>query len=596
MFDDRYFEWNNKRSKGIIDFYSYKFFYMKKVLDLGCGYGDLGGVIYRLGAGVTAVDVRQEHLKVVSKKFSGIKTVQANLDMQWPFHGQRFDMIFDLALLCHLESYESHLRTVCQTTTHLVLETAVCDSDDPQKCIIMEEDKGTYDLSFGGKGCYPSPAAIERILKDCGMNFKRMDNAKFNTEFYKYDWYPRNDNSTSLDKRRIWFAVKENSPVQFANPGSQIAVMPVIIPSAQPITNHRSLTSSGILATTPAPSKLPASARIEAEAKARAIAQNPQPPNYTDNLLSSPNYVAPKTRTINDRVRFDSKEFSLIEKDNFDSPLSSSIIGVIFPTSHSSKLWYRKIAPIFQNIKLSKKSLSMQDFVKSEASPDLIMCSVDKLQESKRVWIDEWFDTSLTNEHINILGKCSAIITPSIINAQEIWKHLPHANVFRFNRPWPMLSVTPAEGEYYLYFEKSPQLTQLLFESWETRWGNLVVVGGSIKAPSFVTFISDTESYVKLMSLIMGATALIDISENNCYRSGILKLAEAIKLPTITNNQIKLDNISFIQQDKQISVYPTVNDIKQALRKFMSTTHTKASVSDNYNQMVDEDLRKLLGV
>ena len=89
MFDGKYFEWNQKRIKGIVDFYGYKFFYMKKVLELGCGYADMGGVLYRLGSDMTAVDARQEHLKIVSKKFPGIKVVRADLDGQWPFFGQK---------------------------------------------------------------------------------------------------------------------------------------------------------------------------------------------------------------------------------------------------------------------------------------------------------------------------------------------------------------------------------------------------------------------------------------------------------------------------------------------------------------------------
>jgi glycosyltransferase involved in cell wall biosynthesis/SAM-dependent methyltransferase len=231
MFDNIYHGWNRNRSKAILDFYTVKFFYFKKVLDLGCGYGDLGGVLYRLGSDVTGIDARQDHLKVTSKKYRGIKTVQANLDTQWPFHGQKFDLILDLGLMCHLGNYEQHLKAVCASTTHLVLETAVCDSDDPNKVILVDEDRATYDLAYGGKGSRPSAAAIERVLKENGMNFKRMDSSKLNAGDYVYDWYPRNDNSTNINKRRIWFAVKENSPVQFANPNSELASPPGSMPS-----------------------------------------------------------------------------------------------------------------------------------------------------------------------------------------------------------------------------------------------------------------------------------------------------------------------------------------------------------------------------
>lgn len=217
MFDGPYFARNNALSKSIVDFYGYKFFYFKRILDLGCGHADIIGTLHRLGCDAQVVDSRSEHLKIVNKKFPSIKTVKANLDGEFPFK-QSFDMILDLGLMCHLANYEQHLIDVCSHTTHLVLETAVCDSDDDQKCLILQEDKNSYDLSYNGSACRPSAAAIERVLRNCNMNFKRIDNAKFNSE-YKYDWRSQNDNSSDLYKnRRIWFCVKKNSPLQFKSP------------------------------------------------------------------------------------------------------------------------------------------------------------------------------------------------------------------------------------------------------------------------------------------------------------------------------------------------------------------------------------------
>jgi len=229
MFNGKYFEWNQKRIKAIVDFYGHKFFYMKKILDLGCGHGDLGGVLYRLGADVTGVDARQEHLKMVSKKFSGIKVIKADLDKEWPFSRQKFDLVLDLGLICHLNNYEDHIKKACSSTTHLVIETAVCDSTDTQKFISVDEDKTHYDLAYNGKGCLPSSAAIERVLKECGMNFKRMDNSKLNTPEYQYDWRPSNDGSSNVFKRKMWFCVKETSLVQFAIPLAPKA--PVFVPA-----------------------------------------------------------------------------------------------------------------------------------------------------------------------------------------------------------------------------------------------------------------------------------------------------------------------------------------------------------------------------
>jgi SAM-dependent methyltransferase len=226
MFDGKYLDWNQKRIKGIVDFYGHRFFFFKKVLDLGCGYADISGVLYRLGGHITAVDARQEHLKIASRKYPGIKTVKADLDRGWPFYGQNFDFTLDLDMICHLNNYEEHLRSVCLSTQFLVLETAVCDSDDPKKVVVVPENKNIYDLSINGVSSRPSPAAIERVLKECGMNFKRQDNSKYNSGSYVYDWKPKNDGSTDYNKRRLWFCVKNTNPLQFETSNNSVPMAP----------------------------------------------------------------------------------------------------------------------------------------------------------------------------------------------------------------------------------------------------------------------------------------------------------------------------------------------------------------------------------
>lgn len=217
-FDGHYLEWNQRRIKGIIDFYGYKFMYGKTILDLGCGYADISGVLHRLGAQVTAVDAREDHLKMVSKKFSNITTVKADLDRGWPFQGQFFDLTLDLGLLCHLSDFKTHLQGVCGSTTYLVLETAVCDSDDPNICHATPEHKGIYDRSANGMGCRPSVAAIEQVLTDCGMEFQRIDSSRFNAPGYEYDWRATNGGNMDFHRRRIWFAVKKCNQVKYSLP------------------------------------------------------------------------------------------------------------------------------------------------------------------------------------------------------------------------------------------------------------------------------------------------------------------------------------------------------------------------------------------
>lgn len=211
MFIGKYFDWNQKRLKGIIDFYGHQFMVNKSILDLGCGYADISGPLHRLGAQVTALDGRKEHLDIVSKRYPGLKIVKSDLDREWLFAGQKFDLVLDLGLLCHVRDYESHLRNVCSVAQNLVLETSVCDDSDPYKNIILDENKAIYDLSINGKSSRPTAAAIERILSECGMTFQRINNNKFNSGTYKYDWQELNNSECDFNKRRIWFCAKDNS-------------------------------------------------------------------------------------------------------------------------------------------------------------------------------------------------------------------------------------------------------------------------------------------------------------------------------------------------------------------------------------------------
>lgn len=227
MFDANYTEWTYKRIKFIMDHFGYPFFRNKKILDLGCGHGDVGASFYRLGADVTCVDIRDDNLQITTKKYQGIKTKRANLDREWPF--DKVDVIMDLGLLCHLFNYEAHLKNACRSTNILILETAVCDSDDPELCIMGSEDPHAKDKSFSGTSSRPTAAKIEKILINAGMNFKRMDTNKLNSKDHIYDWSVSNSNNIDIGKRRLWIANKikddaekpsvySNLPVTFSPP------------------------------------------------------------------------------------------------------------------------------------------------------------------------------------------------------------------------------------------------------------------------------------------------------------------------------------------------------------------------------------------
>lgn len=199
MFDAKNFNWNQKKLKGILDVYGTIFFKSKKVLDLGCGYSDISGMISRYGADVTVVDIQQDYLKIVKKRYPNIKTIRADLNENWIFEGKRFDFVLNLDLLPLINDYKTHLERICKITDNLILETVVFDSSQDRVFKAIESGNTIY---------IPTASDIEKLLISHGMHIQRLDDKKFNSSTYKYDWMPSQNNVYDINKRRLWFCKK----------------------------------------------------------------------------------------------------------------------------------------------------------------------------------------------------------------------------------------------------------------------------------------------------------------------------------------------------------------------------------------------------
>lgn len=589
-FDGRYLDWNQKRIKGILDFYGHKFMFYKKILDLGCGYADISGVFYRLGADITAVDSRPEHLKMAQKKYAGIKTVKADLDMAWPFHGKLFDLVLDLDLICHLQNYESHLKSVCSSTTHLILETAVCDSDDPYKIIPSPENKATYDLSINGMGCYPTAASIERILSESGMSFRRQDSNKYNSGSYSYDWHPKNDDKCNINNRRLWYALKHNSPIQFAHPATSTKISSETILSSSK-TSPATLQNSQILV-----KPISVTTFTKRDGNNKGTYSSITKTNHSESrseIFHTNSYVP------TNNVKENSKKFSLINPESFSSSTKFDVAGIILPLTTSSGMWLKKVSPLFPNLKIHKKAIVMQGFDKSDGTPNMIMCSINNIGINDRIWIEEWSDKNLSNKDIDCLKQCRIIMTPSLINCHEILKSIPDANVNIVSKEWPALDIKANIKNQYIYFEKDQNLTKILLESWKEAFGKLLVVGASISLPSFAKYISNYESYNILFKHILESKAIIDLSCNTYYKSGILNLSKSYNIPIITNNNYQVDNhlATIIQQDKNVSPYPTSSNINKCINKFISNySESTYTFNKNYNNNINDTIKNMIGL
>ena len=204
MFQTHYIDWRNSRMNGVKKYISPDYFKSKTLLELGCGYADIGNMFHELGAVVTSSDARKEHVDVVKERYPHIKTLLIDGDNDKI--EEKYDIIVHWGLLYHLREIDIHLENVSQKCDILLLETEVSDSDDKEFC--LSTDENDYDQAFHNKGIRPSQSCVEHVLEKNGFQFKLIKDPILNSSFHCYDWEIGNTNSWRHGLRRFWICWK----------------------------------------------------------------------------------------------------------------------------------------------------------------------------------------------------------------------------------------------------------------------------------------------------------------------------------------------------------------------------------------------------
>jgi glycosyltransferase involved in cell wall biosynthesis len=234
MFNQFYQNRSRKIIQFILNTFSHKYFMSKNVVDLGAGHGDISAGLFRLGASVTAVDAREDHLKAIARKYPNITTSKIDLDNNFILN-TNYNVCLFIGTLCHIKNYEKALRHACHISQDLILETAVLDSDHVDASLEIKEHKGVFDASFSGFGSRVSAERIEKILSECGMNYTRVDSQNLNHDNFVYDWKVTNSGKSDLSLRRLWVCSKNahvvpqiknkiDSDVKYGEPANKIPV------------------------------------------------------------------------------------------------------------------------------------------------------------------------------------------------------------------------------------------------------------------------------------------------------------------------------------------------------------------------------------
>jgi hypothetical protein len=217
MFEEHYIQWRDSRINCIDKYIAGRgnsFFKNKTLLEVGCGYADIGNIFNKkYNCIVTSVDARKEHIDVVLNKYPNLSTYVFDADNE-ELQGN-YNIILHWGLLYHLYDIEKHLKNICSRCDFLFLETEVCDSlDDNFRIYIREEG---YDQAFNNIGIKPSEKYVEKILKNNNFNFRIILDPILNTPNHCYSWVNSNNNSFNFGQRRFWFCWKNGTNIDFIN-------------------------------------------------------------------------------------------------------------------------------------------------------------------------------------------------------------------------------------------------------------------------------------------------------------------------------------------------------------------------------------------
>jgi len=171
----------------------------KRILEVGCGTGEMGQVLAEAGGSVVSIDARPEYIEELQRRYPGREAHVADLD-HWDCHGLgRFDIVFSFGLLYHLSDPVQFLANCARLAPDLYLETVVSDSFEPVCPLVTEEGP---DQAWSGRGCRPSPAWLSKHLEGLGYKVRDISAAEANwggAVPSVFDWQPLNDGQWQRD-------------------------------------------------------------------------------------------------------------------------------------------------------------------------------------------------------------------------------------------------------------------------------------------------------------------------------------------------------------------------------------------------------------
>jgi hypothetical protein len=303
--------------------------------------------------------------------------------------------------------------------------------------------------------------------------------------------------------------------------------------------------------------------------------------HFTLSNIPSVEPIIPQLRAVNDYPLTESDSNDVVGKYEkiskqfaiFPAPIVNpqalNVVGSVSVRGFKSRQWLYR-------------AQTMLPGIVSNSGSGILICDVDTVAASPRVWIGEFSGDK--QAALAPLAQSQVIFTPSLENKLMLSQWFPNADVKLCDLPLPKIQDKQDPDDYYMYMEESKSFTEHLLNIWDGT--NLCIIGTRLKVPDGMRYMSDYVEYEKLSESMSKCKGLITLTHNNNFKSGIVDLALSMGVPVLTNNTHYFEKAKVVRHTPSSMI--TKEMLQNGLRQMSST-----NPDPNHNDSVIGSLRTL---